>query len=56
MKDPTPDELAKFREWFQAFDADAWDRQFEHDAASGRLDRLAAKAIKEHRAGHSKKL
>ncbi len=56
VKDLTDKELAEFREWFDAFDAEAWDRQFERDAASGRLDRLAATAIKEHKAGRSKKL
>ncbi len=32
------EELAEFRSWFQAFDTDAWDRQIQSDAASGRLD------------------
>jgi hypothetical protein len=27
------DELAAFRTWFTAFDATAWDRQFEQDVA-----------------------
>ena len=30
-----------------------WDRQFEEDVASGRLDAVAAAAIAEHRAGRS---
>ena len=25
------DELAEFRRWFHAFDAEQWDRQFEQD-------------------------
>jgi hypothetical protein len=33
------DELAAFRQWFAKFDPDAWDRQLEVDAKSGRLDR-----------------
>src|SRR5712692_5085159 len=33
----SPDELASFREWFAAFDAEAWDRQFEADVAAGKL-------------------
>ena len=40
-----PLELAKFRAWFEAFDADAWDDQIEADAAAGRLDELAAEAL-----------
>ena len=38
-------ELARFRQWFEEFDAQAWDEQFERDANSGRLDKLADKAI-----------
>jgi len=29
------EELARFREWFDEFDARIWDRQFEEDAKSG---------------------
>ena len=51
-----PDELRKFREWFLAFDAKNWDRQFDADVASGRLDGLADEAIREHLAGESSDL
>jgi hypothetical protein len=33
-------ELIEFRRWFAEFDAAAWDRQLESDAASGQLDAL----------------
>jgi hypothetical protein len=46
-----PDELAAFRAWFAAFDADAWDRQLDDDAAAGRLDRLADEALADLRDG-----
>ncbi|MCC7097440.1 MAG: hypothetical protein IT472_09715 [Thermomonas sp.] len=49
-------ELARFRAWYSGFDADAWDRQLEQDAASGKLDRLAAKALQAHSAGKTKAL
>ena len=52
----SPKELARFREWFEGFDAQAWDEQFEHDARSGKLDKLADKAIKDYRAGKAKEL
>ena len=52
----SPKELATFREWFAAFDAAAWDQQFEEDATSGKLDRLADEALADHRAGRSQKL
>jgi len=39
-----PSELAEFRLWFAEFDAAAWDKQIEQDAASGKLDDLASEA------------
>jgi hypothetical protein len=51
-----PEELAAFREWFAVFDAEAWDRQFEADAISGRLDDAAERALRDHAAGRSTKL
>ena len=38
-------ELAEFRRWFEEYDAQAWDRQFERDAKSGKLDALAEQAL-----------
>ena len=46
-----PGELAKFRAWFAAFAADAWDVQIDDDAAAGRLNDLAAEALADLRAG-----
>ena len=46
-----PSELAEFRRWFAAFDAAAWDQQIERDAASGKLDEVAAEALADYRAG-----
>jgi hypothetical protein len=48
-----PNELAAFRAWFQEFDADAWDRQIERDAESGKLDTLSAAALKAHHEGRT---
>jgi hypothetical protein len=45
------DQLAAFRAWFLEFDADAWDRQFEEDAAAGRLGALAEEALRDSREG-----
>ena len=47
-----PDELQAFRKWFWDFDAQEWDRQFEQDALSGKLDSLAETAIKAFKSGH----
>ena len=50
------EELARFRAWFDEFDAEVWDEQFEEDAKSGKLDRLANRAIANFRAGKCKQL
>ena len=45
------EDLAALRKWFADFDAELWDRQFDDDVASGRFDKLAAKAIKDFEEG-----
>ena len=45
------EELAAFREWFQEFDAEAWDRQFAEDVQAGRLDALGQEALRDLREG-----
>ena len=45
------DELLVFRNWFAEFDAERWDRQFEEDVATGRLNTLAEKALNHLREG-----
>lgn len=52
----SPKELARFRHWFDEFDAQVWDDQFENDANSGRLDKLANQAVTDFRAGKAKEL
>lgn len=52
----SPKELARFREWFEEFDAQVWDEQIERDAKSGKLDKIAEKAIKDYHAGKAKEL
>jgi hypothetical protein len=47
----SPDELAQFRAWFLEYDWAIWDRQIERDAQAGRLDDLAARALRDHSAG-----
>jgi hypothetical protein len=39
------EELANFRAWFAEFDAAMWDKKFEADVKTGRLDALAEKAL-----------
>jgi hypothetical protein len=50
------DELARFREWFEEFNAKVWDEQFEHDAMSGKLDALANDALADFHAGEANEL
>ena len=50
------DELADLRQWFAAFDAEAWDRQFEDDVRSGKLDRQAEWALRDHAAGKTTRI
>jgi hypothetical protein len=40
-----PAELARFRAWFDQFDADRFDRRIAADVKSGRLDQLAERAL-----------
>jgi hypothetical protein len=49
-------DLARFRAWYTEFDSDAWDRQLEQDAAAGKLDALAARALEAHLAGKTSAL
>lgn len=42
-------EVAEIRAWL-------WDRDIERDAAAGRLDKFAEEALREHRAGKTRKL
>jgi hypothetical protein len=49
-------ELAILRDWFDRFDALAWDRQFEQDVIAGRLDSLADEALNEFKEGRCSKL
>jgi hypothetical protein len=44
-------ELAEFRAWFAAYDAEVWDREFDEDVQKGGLDRLADEALDAHDRG-----
>lgn len=56
IQDLSPEEMTELREWFAAFDAEAWDRQFEADVRAGKLDALADQALKAHASGQTTKL
>jgi hypothetical protein len=48
-----PRELARFRAWFEAFDAEQFDAAIERGVREGKLDALADEALAAHRAGRS---
>lgn len=51
-----PRELARFRAWFEAFDAAQFDVAIERDVSAGKLDAHAEEALTAHRAGRSRDL
>jgi len=51
-----PNELARFRAWFEEFDAARFDRKIERDARAGKLDRLADEAVADFRKGRAREL
>lgn len=46
-----PADLAVFRAWFDAFEAERFDHRLADDAASGRLDRFADEALADLKRG-----
>ncbi len=51
-----PRDLAIFSAWFEAFEAERFDRQIEQDAEAGKLDRLAEAALAEFRKGLAREI
>ena len=49
-------EIARLREWLDELDERLFDENIEHDAKSGKLDKLAAEARRDHKRGLSRKL
>ncbi len=56
MKNLSKEDKVALREWFQQLDAEEWDKQFEEDAKSGKLDDLGNQAIADFRSGKSREL
>ena len=49
-------DIAKLREWLDELDARLFDKKIERDAKAGKLDKLAADALRDHALGKSRKL
>ena len=56
IKQLSQDQLKKFRAWYEEFDSAVWDEQIKKDAESGKLDAIAYEAVKDHKAGKSRKI
>ena len=49
-------ELYSFRAWFDEYASSVWEKNFEQDVQSGKLDVLAAEAIKDLKASRCTRL
>lgn len=56
IRELPPEELDELRQWLAELDADAWDAQIEADIRAGKLDKLAAEALEDYKAGRARKL
>ena len=52
----SPKEVARFRAWFEQFEADRFDEALATDAKVGRLDAFAEEALTDYRAGRTRDL
>lgn len=52
----SPEQLARFRAWFERFEAAHFDEAIERGAESGKLDRLAEQALDDYRKGRAREL
>lgn len=49
-------ELSRLRDWFEERDARLFDDKIARDAAAGKLDEMARRALADHDAGRTRKL
>lgn len=52
----TDEERKKLRAYLDELEAQAWDDQIERDAKAGKLDKLAAQALADYKAGRVKEI
>ena len=50
------EELKSLFKWIEDYEQEIWDQEFEEDALSGNLDRLANRALDDFRSGRCKEL
>jgi hypothetical protein len=56
VADLPPDKLAKFRAWFEEFEAALFDAKIARDAENGTLDKFVAESEEDFRAGRVREL
>ena len=56
IKNLSKEDKVALREWFEQLDAEEWDKQFEEDAKSGKLDDLGNQAIADFSSGKTREL
>jgi len=56
VEELSPEELNQFSVWFADFQDRLWEQQIESDSTSGKLDSLAAKAMRDFDAGLVRKI
>ncbi len=56
VKSLTARELAEFREWFQRYEDEVWDRKIRDDQAKGKFDALISAAREEAVQGKAREL
>lgn len=49
----SPEDLARFAEWFEEHKTEEWDRKLEEDIRAGRLDELGRQADEDFEAGRA---
>ena len=50
------EELKSLFKWIEEYEQEIWDQEFEEDALSGNLDKLANRALDDFRSGKCKGL
>ena len=50
------EELKSLFRWIEEFEQKLWDKEFEEDVKSGKLNKLAQQAIKDYKAGKCQEL
>jgi hypothetical protein len=51
-----PADLVRFRDWFERYTAERWDREFEADVAASKLDRAGKRAERDYMEGRCTRL